>query len=243
MSAALMVMVALTAPPTDGANTTPSVPAVVSPEQHSPAEGVEEAKVAGKKPELPPRTGAKLREAVRAGLRRWAKPTDAEADAAAREFLLLYQELQADDRLSRSQRRYFKNRVRIRLAGLSDQIARRIARQKRPAEDRASPKGGSADAQSTARGADSPGATSPDLAAAAAPSGQAFGPGAFQMPDHSQALIDLIQTVIRPETWDVNGGPGTIYYWYPGRALVIRQTAEVHEQIGGALDQLRRAGR
>ena len=73
--------------------------------------------------------------------------------------------------------------------------------------------------------------------------GRPFGGGAgMQVPDYGQELVELIQTVIRPETWDVNGGPGTIYYWYPGRALVIRQMGEVHEEIGGALDQLRRAG-
>jgi len=246
MSPVLVAMMALAASPSEGKDAVPSAPAVVSAREpasaETPAGRMKEAAVVPRKTAAP-RTGAKLREAVRAALRRWAQPTDAEADAAAREFLFLYRELEADDRLARSQRQYFKRRLRIRLAGLSDQIARRIARRKRLADDRASAKGGTADAPSPAGDADGPGATSPDPGATAAPGGPAFGPGPFQMPDHGQALIDLIQTVIRPETWDVHGGRGTIYYWYPGRALVIRQTDEVHEQIGGVLDQLRRAGR
>ncbi len=38
-----------------------------------------------------------------------------------------------------------------------------------------------------------------------------------------------------PESWNVNGGRGTITYWEPGLALVVRQTDDVHEQIGGVL--------
>ncbi|MFN0056313.1 MAG: hypothetical protein ACKV0T_29560 [Planctomycetales bacterium] len=48
-------------------------------------------------------------------------------------------------------------------------------------------------------------------------------------------LIDLIQSTIAPESWDVNGGRGTIRYYRPLHVLVVRQTAEVHAQIGGTL--------
>ncbi len=58
--------------------------------------------------------------------------------------------------------------------------------------------------------------------------------------DHGPELVDLIQQTISPQTWDVNGGPGVIYYWRPGRAMVIRQTGEVHRQIGGLLEQMGR---
>jgi hypothetical protein len=58
--------------------------------------------------------------------------------------------------------------------------------------------------------------------------------------DYGQGLVDLIQTVVRPQSWDVQGGPGSIFYWYPGKALVIRQTDEIHEEILGVLEQLRR---
>ncbi len=63
------------------------------------------------------------------------------------------------------------------------------------------------------------------------------------VPDYGQDLVDLIQRTIAPTTWDVNGGQGSIYYWSHGRALIIRQTDEVHEQIGGVLEQLGRMNR
>jgi general secretion pathway protein D len=56
----------------------------------------------------------------------------------------------------------------------------------------------------------------------------------------ARQLIDLIQTTIAPETWAVNGGEGTLFFYAPLNVLVVRQTAEVHEQIGGTVGQLRR---
>jgi general secretion pathway protein D len=56
----------------------------------------------------------------------------------------------------------------------------------------------------------------------------------------AQQLIDLIQTTIAPDTWAVNGGEGTLSFYQPLNVLVVRQTAEVHEQIGNAFGQLRR---
>ncbi len=55
-----------------------------------------------------------------------------------------------------------------------------------------------------------------------------------------QELIQLIQTTVSPDSWTVNGGRGTMGFYAPQNLLVIRQTAEVHEEIGGALRQLRR---
>ena len=60
--------------------------------------------------------------------------------------------------------------------------------------------------------------------------------------DYGNDLADLIQTVIAPDTWVRNGGQGSIYYYRPLRVLVIRQTGEVQERIGGTIDGLRRAG-
>ena len=60
--------------------------------------------------------------------------------------------------------------------------------------------------------------------------------------DYGNQLAELIQTVIAPSTWERIGGPGSIYYYRPSRALVVRQTGEVHDQIGGLIGDLRRAG-
>lgn len=56
-------------------------------------------------------------------------------------------------------------------------------------------------------------------------------------------LIRLIQSTIDPSFWDVNGGVGTIVFYRPLNALVIRATEEVHYKIGGSLGQLRSLNR
>jgi hypothetical protein len=55
----------------------------------------------------------------------------------------------------------------------------------------------------------------------------------------AQALIDLIQATISPETWDINGGRGSIVYFANGHALVVRAPGDVHDDLGGLLRQLR----
>lgn len=62
-----------------------------------------------------------------------------------------------------------------------------------------------------------------------------------RLPDFGPDLADLIQQVIDPDFWDVNGGPGTIVYFQPLKALVISATAEVHENLADVLGQLRAA--
>jgi hypothetical protein len=57
----------------------------------------------------------------------------------------------------------------------------------------------------------------------------------LQMLQNVAQLIDLIQNTIEPSSWQVNGGPGTIMFYEPSMSLVIRQTAEMHYQLGGAL--------
>jgi hypothetical protein len=58
--------------------------------------------------------------------------------------------------------------------------------------------------------------------------------------DDGQALVELIQATIAPQSWDVNGGAGTIQYWPAWHVLVVRQTDDVHERIGGAVHALRK---
>jgi hypothetical protein len=79
--------------------------------------------------------------------------------------------------------------------------------------------------------------------------GSLGGPSAFlarggraQVDDNGQALVDLIERTINPDFWDTNGGPGTIVYFAPLQCLVITATAEVHQNVGGVVGGLRRAG-
>jgi hypothetical protein len=190
--------------------------------------------VAVEAPDAVARKGYELRDAIREALKRWAKPSDAEADEAARELISLFIELERDDELARTQQKSLKTKVRNRLLELRDQIARRVAVARRLEKERAREKRGSAGDNS-----DSLASGTSDEALLLDPA-PARGGGAMGQVDYGQGLIDLIQTVVRPESWDVHGGPGSIFYWYPGRALVIRQTDEIHDEILGVLEQLRR---
>ena len=71
-------------------------------------------------------------------------------------------------------------------------------------------------------------------------SGGAMGGGAVT--DHGQELIELIERTIKPDFWDTAGGPGSIFYFRPLMALVVSATSEVHDNVGGLLHALRRAG-
>ncbi len=57
---------------------------------------------------------------------------------------------------------------------------------------------------------------------------------------NARRLIDLIQSVIAPDTWDVNGGPSTASYFELYQVLVIRAPQRVHGEVGGALGGLRK---
>lgn len=48
-----------------------------------------------------------------------------------------------------------------------------------------------------------------------------------------ELLIDLIQDNIEPLSWQKYNGPGSITYYAPQRALIIRNSAEVINMIGG----------
>ncbi len=186
------------------------------------------------------RTGRELLVAVRETLARLADPENEHLEAAAEELLFVYEELHEDRDMAGSQREYYVQKVGRRLEQLSVELKKRIARNKRLDKSKAP------DRIQDLEKAD---ATLAQRAGGAAPparplvGGGAAGVGQ-RMPndDYGQHLVELIQTTVAPSTWDVSGGLGTIYYWRPGRALVVRQTGEVHDQMGGVLGQLRRAG-
>jgi hypothetical protein len=187
------------------------------------------------KPLVPPRSGRELEQAAHAALRHWARPTDRDAEVAAREFLVLYKELKDDTRLPAAQREELRGKIRGRLAQLSQLLARRDARQTRLAKNQApavptigKPLGVLAQ-QAPAGGMGGVGG------------GMGGGPAQAD-DDYGPSLVELIQTTIAPTTWDVNGGPGSIYYWRQQRALVVRAGDDVQDEIGGVLDQLNRAG-
>lgn len=52
-------------------------------------------------------------------------------------------------------------------------------------------------------------------------------------------LVDLIRHTVEPDYWDTAGGPGTVVYYGPSRALVIRGSWRVHEAVADMLSALR----
>ena len=166
------------------------------------------------------RSAAELHGAVQESLRRWARRDDSSADRAAHELLELYAEVGGHPTLARECRNALSARLRSRLAGLAQQIAVRDAKTVRV-----------------------PNGNQPWLA-------QGGGPGAQLAPGGNQGndagayvgsdLAEVIRRTIAPSTWDVNGGQGVIVLWRPGNALVIRQSQEVHAQVGQLLNALGR---
>ena len=57
-------------------------------------------------------------------------------------------------------------------------------------------------------------------------------------PEGSYQIADLRKAVAQlPESWDVRGGPGTIRYYAPKKALIVRQSAEVHVSLKASLSK------
>lgn len=53
-------------------------------------------------------------------------------------------------------------------------------------------------------------------------------------------LVELIQRTIKPKFWESRGGPGSIYFYPQGRALVIRATSVIHDDVRDQLQNLQR---
>lgn len=166
------------------------------------------------------RSGRVLDRAVHDSLRRWAKPADKQIEPAARDFLALYDELGRDTKLARRTRDRLSRKVHRRLADL----ARLLRKQ--------------ANGQDTEPGV--PEAVNPAGRDGILPQRGGFGPnrGGARRPqgqspaDAGADLIDLIERTISPQSWERNGGPGSIRYWPIGHALVVSTPAGDHDHIG-----------
>lgn len=219
-------------------------------------------------PRLKLRTGRQLADVAQQTLRRWADMPEERSELAAAEFLRLYLELNEDEELSRNERERLQTKVRSRLLALAVLIRKQIAIRKRLTRDDGknvsnNPRRGDSDRASEQSEGPAenrrPAHVAPrrnrqvlpqrfgaggmqqgGFGAGGAPLGQAGGP---EQNDYGEELVELIQTTVAPGSWEIHGGPGTIYYWRPGHALVVSQTQEVHERLADMLDQLQRAGR
>ncbi len=57
--------------------------------------------------------------------------------------------------------------------------------------------------------------------------------------DEGWQLVELIQRIIAPDFWQPQGGPGIVRYFALKRAIVVRATSDVHQQVQELLMALR----
>jgi hypothetical protein len=55
----------------------------------------------------------------------------------------------------------------------------------------------------------------------------------FEAMQNVLSIVNLIQSSVDPQSWQANGGLGTISFHAPTMSLIIRNTAEVHGMMGG----------
>ena len=175
-----------------------------------------DADVAQESVELNPQ---QVRDAVHLVLKREATAENADQRAAAiRDLSKLYLGIAKDDELAEKSRLRLKAIVYRRLMSVKGDLEQNIRRHEDdPKADVARfPVGESlANDEQSARGG-----------------------GVVR--DHGETLVELIQNVISPDHWDVNGGPGSIVYYAPLKVLVVRASGDVHGHVGGLFDGLRR---
>jgi hypothetical protein len=68
-----------------------------------------------------------------------------------------------------------------------------------------------------------------------------LGKGPETRHDDLDELMEVISSTVEPKSWSDNGGEGTIECYYRSRAIVIRQSPVVHEQVAELLAGLREA--
>ncbi|MBW3539390.1 MAG: hypothetical protein KY476_03900 [Planctomycetes bacterium] len=159
-------------------------------------------------------TPDELRDTYRQVLTESAPREKPDYDVTVPRLVLVYEELQSAEGFSHSERSQMRGRLKGRLEQVEDRLARRaLALRKEAARARLRSRSSDGDPPHLSGGG--------ELARA-------------------NDLIALIQKTIAPESWDVNGGRGSMSYFSLLKVLVVRQTGEVHHQLGDGLGQLRR---
>jgi hypothetical protein len=133
--------------------------------------------------------------------------------------------------------------VRLRLLTVREQIKQRISEKAAQAKKNSKPATVAAkddsqvlDQQAPAAGAQQ-GAVGQGAAVATASS------VAARPTDLGPDLVELIEAVVSPSTWRINGGNGAVVYYAPLHVLVVSAPDEVHAQVGNLVKQLHAAQR
>lgn len=166
-----------------------------------------------------PLTLEDVREAYLSALQKSARRANPEPADVVPALTRVYNDLETVEGLSHAERSRMQSSVEARLKQLRDKLIRELLRNKKIADrkKRRSPR------SKTKKPVDE----KAEMLAGGGANAQAI------------KLIDLIQNTIAPESWQAAGGRGSIYYFDLLKVLVVRQTGEVHHQLGGVLEQLR----
>lgn len=198
-------------------------------------------------PSTTPTSRIEWESAITEALRDQALADEMEQPRAVVQVMALHQAILQDDQLSPADRGRLRRKLRQRLLRVSEELAKDLAHRKtkvetvtRRAKIEARPeklKKIETDIAVLAQWAD----VLAQVGGIAGPGGPAAGQRQQDL-DHGEDLVELIQRVIAPNTWDVAGGPSSIVYFRGQRMLVISTTTEVHHKLAGLVNQLRRAG-
>ena len=185
-------------------------------------------------------TSYELRKAVRGALRREAVETGAKQHTAVRDLVRLYKQLQADKKIAPNDRERLRIKVRSRLMTFARETSAATAKRKRiqRGRERRANRGRKA---KLARPATIGLSDRARHILAQQVGGLAGGMGGAGggLKDDGEELVELIQTVISPGHWEVNGGPGSIVYYRGLHVLIVRASDDVHGNLGNVLDNLR----
>lgn len=157
-----------------------------------------------------PRTKEELRDAFHASMKRSAKRSKLKPHEFVPELTQLYSELDSTTKLSHHESSKMSGTLKTRLEETRDKLKRQTLKLR-------------AEIKKTAYRESLRTTKSPELS------------GPAQELARANELIELIQTTIEPDHWDVNGGKGSMRYFPNLKVLVVRASGEVHQQLGAAL--------
>ena len=188
-----------------------------------------------------------LRKAAGEALRRQAVEKNEKQHAAVRDLVIVYKQLQADRRMATGERERLHTKVRSRLMKFARETSAATAKRKaiQRARERRANRGRKAKPDRPAtiglsdRALHILAQQMGGLAGGLGGPGGAAGGGAGGLEDDGEELVELIQTVISPDHWDVNGGPGSIVYYGGLHVLIVRASGDVHGDLGNVLENLR----
>ena len=184
-----------------------------------------------------PESLARLTVHMRAKLKAEAvsRKSDKHAKAVV-ELCDFYAQLHSDTRYTQSETlRGLAARVRRRLLDVEEDIRLQMKRDRIVRPEDMSAKLEAVDRYIAQQRSDSVGGLTYEVDKAEDAKG-GFGPGGI--PDNGWMLVELIERTVDPNFWSSQGGPGVAVYYPLQRALVLRATTRVHEDVQALLQAL-----